>query len=178
MSKPVLPPSPLTGAHDTSMRNIMLGCIGALIVAVIICGFTIANMHKDLTAVKRRLRGLETEKDIIKVDDIDNMEKRLSGVIEKRFTQLEGLKQTQPKQTAQPPASEGATAGSAKESYRYEIIHLTEKEKVDGQDLIYTRRSNLDGFFDLDMNIEIVDTQIFPVWDDLYLLVIYKEKHS
>ena len=49
---------------------------------------------------------------------------------------------------------------------------------MDGQDLIYTRRSNLDGFFDLDMNIEIVDTQIFPVWDDLYLLVIYKEKHS
>ncbi len=176
MSNPVLPPSPLTGAHDTSMRNLMLVCIGALVVAVIICGFVIGNLYSEVSSVKRRLRGLETEKDILKVENLEDMEKRLSGAIEKRFTQLENLELKQSVQTSQPQRTEHA--GTGKESYRYEIIHLTEKEKVDGQDLIYTRRSNLDGFFDLDMNIEIVDTQIFPVWDDLYLLVIYKEKHS
>lgn len=174
MSKPVLPPSPLTGAHDTSMRNLMLGCIGALIVAVIICGFVVANLHKDLATVKRRLRGLETEQDILQVEDMENMEKRLAGVIEKRFTQLKGLEHNQPPQAKTARSEE--TAAPGKDSYRYEIIHLTEKEKVDGQDLIYTRRSNLDGFFDLGMNIDIVETQIFPVWDDLYLLIIYKEK--
>lgn len=175
MNNPPLSTSPLTGAHDTSMRNLMLGCIGALIVAVIICGFIIGDLYSEVSSVKRRLRGLETEKTILTVDTLKDMEKRISTFIENRFAKLEGLEQKQTAQSGQPP-QEGTS--SSKESYRYEIIHLTEKEKVDGQDLIYTRRSNLDGFFDLDMNIEIVDTKIFPVWDDLYLLVLYKEKHS
>ena len=93
MSKTVLPPSPLTGAHDTSMRNLMLVCIGALVVAVIICGFVIGNLYSEVSSVKRRLHGLETEKDILKVENLDDMEKRLSGAIEKRFTQLESLEQ-------------------------------------------------------------------------------------
>ena len=62
--------------------------------------------------------------------------------------------------------------------YSFEIIHLTEMDEQNGQEVIYTKKSNLLQFFTPDKAINIVASHLFQVWQDNFLLLIYREKEK
>lgn len=59
--------------------------------------------------------------------------------------------------------------------YSFEIIQITQFDMRNGEEVIYTKKSNLSQFFTSDKLMRIVSTHMFQVWQDYYLLVIFRE---
>jgi hypothetical protein len=137
--------------------------------------YYIRDLHGELRSLHKKLGSVEGEYEKL----VTNAEQSVADLRRRMETAQDRQAKTAPDkekeavnrlQQAAAPAPAPAPV-----QYGYRIIQITEKVQQGGQDIIFTRKSNLDSFFGPDEKLDILSTHLYHVWDDSFLLVIYKK---
>jgi len=142
--------------------------------------YYIRDLHNDIRSLRKKLGDVENEYEKLVANaeqSVADIRKRLDGAAD-RQAKASGDKEkeavTRLQQLAVAPNS-SASGGPNFGNYGYRIIQITEKQLQGGQEVIFTRKSNLDAFFNAEEKVEILSTHHYNVWDDQFLLVVYRK---
>lgn len=180
-----LPIQPRRKAQDQERNGATLTYL-VLFMAVLIfltigvSAYYIRDLHADIKNLHKKLGDVEGEYEKLvnnAEQSVADLRKRIDATGEKQGKPANDKEKeavTKLQQLATPLAPAPAPA-STPATYGYKIIQVTEKQQQGGQEVIFTRKSNLDAFFSPDEKMDILSTHLYRVWDDQFLLVIYKK---
>ncbi len=168
-------------------KVMLYGMIAVIVLLVITLGlgiYALRDVQQNLAGVKRKLGQVEENYDMLASEtqhlvgsgrQADGAMARQLKAYEERERELLQRLTTLGGPSAALPALGTAPSGGG---YSYSLIKVTEKRLENGQEILYTRRSNLDEFFAHSRSLQIVATFMYPVWEEQFLLVIHRQLHG
>lgn len=169
-----------TGKHQQAyefriLKYSLLAAVVLMAVAVVVSAYMLLDLRSSVSVLNKELERLESDYERMVVsgveDTVTEIKRRLQTDLQKQQEVMRGLERESRALIEQTLQKENVP-----EDYSFEIVLLTEKKLEDGQQVIYTKKSLLaEALLGLSGKT-IVSTSSFPVWDNEYLLIIYKQE--
>ncbi len=168
-----------TGMHPsggTLLRLVAGGLLTAVALALAVGLSIIFRQGAELRALEVKVAVLEEAQKTLAPGA---MERHLAGLkqeLELTFRERLALLESRPASDGRAleeslPGHPAAPAAP----YTFELIQLTQFDVQNGQEVILTRRSNLEAFFGKGRAMDVAASHLFQVWQDNYLLLIYRD---
>lgn len=164
------------GEAGSPLLTYLVLFMAVLLLFVIGAGaYYIRDLHGELRSLHKKLGSVEGEYEKLVTNaeqSVADLRRRMESAQER---QAKAAPDKEKEAVTRLQQAAGPAPAPAPIQYGYRIIQLTEKVQQGGQEVIFTRKSNLDAFFSPEEKSEILSTHLYHVWDDNFLLVIYKK---